>query len=29
MMLFRFNAPASALYITVAASARGEIWLFE
>ena len=29
MMLFRYNAPASALFISVAASARGEIWLFE
>lgn len=29
MMLFRYNAPASALYLTVPASARGEIWMFE
>lgn len=29
MMLFRFNAPASTLYLTVPVSARGEIWLFE
>lgn len=29
MMLFRYNSPASALYLTVPASARGEIWLFE
>lgn len=29
LMLFRYNAPESALYITVAESARGEIWLFE
>lgn len=29
MMLFRYNAPASSLYLTVPANARGEIWLFE
>jgi hypothetical protein len=29
LMLFRYNAPASSLYITVPTSARGEIWLFE
>ena len=29
MMLFRYNAPASALYLTSFAAARGAIWIFE
>jgi hypothetical protein len=29
LMLFRYNAPASSLYLTVPSNARGEIWMFE
>lgn len=29
LMLFRYNAPASALYLSTTGAARGAIWLFE